>query len=161
VFAACDAMQLTDGTAHFEVLIRDDVPFLLEVGGRPGGGLNFHPICELSTGFDYPSLLAAALCGDQPDFSRREHIHLAWHYFPTGTGMLHAIEGFDGLTSDPNVVHVGMYEKIGSQRLDIRDDLARPGYVLVKGPTHAAARQRASALIDAVKFHTSAAPGSK
>jgi len=143
VFAACEAMQLTDGTAHFEVLIREGVPFLLEVGGRPGGGLNFHPICELSTGYDYPSLLAAALCGREPDFTRRRPLHLAWHYFPVGDGMLQAIEGFDEVFAEQEVVHAAMYEKVGNPRLDIRDDLARPGYVLVEGDSHEQARDRA------------------
>jgi biotin carboxylase len=153
VFAACEAMQMQDGTAHFEVLISKGLPYLLEVGGRPGGGLNFRPICELSTGFDYPGLLAASLCGQPLDLRRREHVHLAWHYFPVGEGTLHRIEGFDDLSAEPDVVHACMYEKIGSPRLDLRDDLARPGYVLVQGPSHDAARARATALIDRVRFY--------
>jgi biotin carboxylase len=152
VVAACRAMQLTDGTAHFEVLIKHGVPFLLEVGGRPGGGLNLQPICELSTGFDYPGLLAATLCGREPDFDRREPVHLAWHYFSVGEGLLHAVEGFDELASQPDVVHSEMYEKVGSPRLDIRNDLARPGYVLVKANSHAQARARAATLVSQVKF---------
>ena len=152
VVAACQAMQLSDGAAHFEVIIDQGGPFLLEVGGRPGGGLNFHPICELSTGFDYPGLLAAALCGRKPDFKRREQVHLAWHYFPVGDGVLHSIEGFDGLQAEPDIVHAAMYEKIGNQRLDLRDDLARPGYVLVKAESYDQARARADMLVAKVKF---------
>ena len=52
VYDACRAMRLTDGTTHFEVMLCNDETYLLEVGGRPGGGINFHPICELSTGYD-------------------------------------------------------------------------------------------------------------
>jgi biotin carboxylase len=154
VFAACNAMNLTDGTAHFEVIIKDELPFLLEVGGRPGGGLNFHPICELSTGFDYPGLLAAVLCGRELDFSRKAPCHLAWHYFPIGNGVLRAIEGFDELKSEPDLVHSAIYEKIGKPRLDIRDDLARPGYFLVKANSHQEARARAASLVSKVKFST-------
>ena len=33
VFAACRSMGLTDGTTHYEILISNDQPYLLEVGG--------------------------------------------------------------------------------------------------------------------------------
>jgi biotin carboxylase len=152
VFAACKAMKLDDGCAHFEVLISGGRPYLLEVGGRPGGGLNFHPICELSTGYDYPGLLAAALCGQEPDLRRKEPVHLAWHYFPVGSGVLSGVEGFDELMSEPDVVHAALYEKVGAERLDLRDDLARPGYVLVKGRSHEQARARADVFVQRVEF---------
>ena len=152
VEGACAALQLSDGTAHIEVLIRDGIAYLLEVGGRPGGGLNFHPICELSTGYDYPSLLASVASSQQPDFSRKTAWHLAWHYFPAGVGRLSAIEGFDALREQPDVVSAELYETLGQPRLDLRDDLARPGYVLVRGSSHAQAKARAAALVEGIRF---------
>jgi len=154
VFAACRAMQLTDGTTHFEVLIRDDELYLLEVGGRPGGGLNFQPICEISTGYDYPGLLAAVLSGGSPNFERKPVEHLAWHYFPRGEGVLRAVEGFAGIKGEPDVVDAELYEEVGKPRFDLRNDLARPGYVLVRSKSAAQARERAARLVAGVHFVT-------
>lgn len=154
VVNACRAMNMTNGTCHFEILIRDGVPFLLEVGGRPGGGLNFHPICKLSTGFDYPRMLAQVLTGEPVDFTKGPYVHLAWHYFPAGKGMLVAIDGFDDVRNERDVVDAMLYEKIGEQRFDLRDDLARPGYVLVSADSHEQAKARARELINRVRFIT-------
>jgi biotin carboxylase len=152
IAAATESMRLTDGTTHFEVLIRDGEPFLLEVGGRPGGGLNLHPICELSTGYDYPGLLADVLTGGEPNFRRKPAEHLVWHYFPAGNGELISVSGFDQVKNEPDVVDAMVYEEVGKPRLDLRNDLARPGYVLVRSRSAAHARDRASALVQRVKF---------
>lgn len=154
VFAACRAMQLSDGTTHFEVLIRDGEPCLLEVGGRPGGGLNLHPICEISTGYDYPGLLAAVLTGSPTNFERRPIEHLAWSYFPRGDGVLTAVDGFAGLKDESDVVEAELYEEVGKARFDLRNDLARPGYVLVKSASAIEARRRAEKLVAGVRFVT-------
>lgn len=154
VYAACRAMELTDGTAHFEVLLREGNGYLLEVGGRPGGGINFHPICELSTGYDYPGLLGAVLTGQEPNFKRKHSVHLAWHYFPPGNGILHSVEGFESVKQESDVVDAMLYEKVGMPRLDLSDDLARPGYVLVKADSHEHARARAVELVQRVKFNS-------
>jgi biotin carboxylase len=154
VSAATAAMQLTDGTTHYEVLIRNGEPFLLEVGGRPGGGLNFHPICELSTGYDYPGLLAAVLTGATPNFERKPAEHVAWHYFPAGKGELVAVTGLDKVRAEPDVVDAVAYEEIGKPRFDLSNDLARPGYVLVRAQSATAARSRAATLVERIKFET-------
>jgi biotin carboxylase len=160
VFAACEKMRLTDGTTHFEVLIRNGEPYLLEVGGRPGGGLNFHPICEISTGYDYPGLLAAVLSGGSPNFERRPAEHLVWHYFPRGEGVLRAVDGFARIKGEPDVVSAELYEEIGKARFDLRNDLARPGYVLVRSTFAAQARERAAKLVGSVRFVTAENLGS-
>jgi biotin carboxylase len=154
VYDACRAMRLTDGTAHFEVMLRNREAYLLEVGGRPGGGINFHPICELSTGYDYPGLLGAVLTGRKPDFSHKVPSHLAWHYFPSGSGVLQAVLGFEALRADSQVVDAMLYEEIGKPRMDLRDDLARPGYVLVRADSHGLAKAHAQALVSTLRFET-------
>ncbi|WP_421954170.1 ATP-grasp domain-containing protein [Polaromonas sp.] len=152
VYEACRVMRMDNGTAHFEVMLRAGRPYLLEVGGRPGGGINLHPICELSTGYDYPSLLAAVLTGNPPDFLRKPNKYLAWHYFDAGPGILREVLGFDEVAVSEGVVDAALYEKIGQERMDLRDDLARPGYILVAADSHVEAKQLAHRLEAKVKF---------
>jgi biotin carboxylase len=152
VAASARALGLGYGTTHTEVLLRGGKPYLLEVGGRPGGGINWHPICELSTGYSYPAILAAVLTGSTPDYARKRPLHLAWHYFDHEPGTIATIRGFDALADEPDVVAAEMYDQVGRPGLDKRDDLARPGFVLVKGDTSEGAAARASELAARVKF---------
>ncbi len=152
VAASARALGLGYGTTHTEVLLRRGKPYLLEVGARPGGGINLHPICELSTGYCYPAILAAVLTGGTPNYSRSRPVHLAWHYFDHGPGTIAAICGFDALADEPDVVAAEMYDRPGLPGLDKRDDLARPGFVLVRGDTSEAAAARASVLAAGVRF---------
>jgi biotin carboxylase len=157
VIDACRRLGLRCGAAHFEVLLRDGKPLLLEVGARPGGGINLCPICELSTGYDYPSLYAAVLCGRAPDFARAASTwHLAWHYFSAGQGQVTAVHGIEDVASAADVVDVQIYERVGQARMDLKNDLARPGYVLVRGHSHAQARSRARELCAMVRIESSA-----
>jgi biotin carboxylase len=178
VVAAARALRADSGALHFEVILRSDEPYLLEVGGRPGGGLNFHPICEISTGFNYPAILASILTGNSPDLTRGPNKCLAWKYFPVGSGIIKSIDGLEELKSQPDLIDafiyekVGshrfeqeelksqpdlidafIYEKVGSHRFELNDDLSRPGYVLVEGSTISEANERADHYINTVKFN--------
>jgi biotin carboxylase len=146
VRSLCRALELTRGTLHMEVIVQDGQPYFIEVGGRPGGGINWHPICRLSTGYEYPRLLAECLTGRTPQFDRGAAHHLAWHYFPKREGIVRSVTGFEELAAHADVVACELYEVMGQPARDLRNDLARPGFVLVAGPTHEAARARAEAL---------------
>jgi biotin carboxylase len=152
LYAACRALYFKAGAAHFEVLIREEKLYLLEVGGRPGGGINLHPICMLSTGYDYPKLYAAILSGEAPEFELTPSHHLAWHYFDHEDGILRAIHGVEALMQDPSVVAWKIYEEMGIQTLDKRNDLARPGFVLIMADTHEAAKKKATMLCSMISF---------
>jgi biotin carboxylase len=152
VAASNRALDIDFGATHTEVIVRERKIYLLEAGGRPGGGINFHPICELSTGYCYPRILAAALTGREIDLTRRPHQHLAWEFFDHGVGLVSEIRGFDELRRKPDVVDLDIYDRPGHPALDKRDDLARPGFVLVKAASPDAACARAKELAATVEF---------
>ncbi len=156
VAASGRALGVEYGTTHTEIIIRGGQPYLIEVGGRPGGGINFHPICELSTGYNYPCILAAALTGRPVDMTRAPACHLAWEFFDHPPGLIQDIRGFESLRGEPDVVDIDMYERVGHPSFDLRDDLARPGYVLVRAATRDAARARARDLAARVEFDVAA-----
>ncbi|MCK4783722.1 MAG: ATP-grasp domain-containing protein, partial [Desulfobacteraceae bacterium] len=131
---ACQSLGLSNGCSHFEVLIRNQDIYLLEVGGRPGGGLNFFPICQLSTGYDYPLELARILTGKAPQLVKQEEtVCLGWHFFATEQGILKKVQGFEKIRGHPNVVDAQLLAKVGQRLPDRSNDLARPGYFLVHG----------------------------
>lgn len=56
---ASQVLGLVSGVAHFEVITTPDgIPYLVEVGGRAGGGHTFHPIVSHVSGINYPELIA-------------------------------------------------------------------------------------------------------
>lgn len=56
---AAQALGIVSGVTHFEVITTPEgIPYLVEVGGRVGGGHTFHPITSHVSGINYPELLA-------------------------------------------------------------------------------------------------------
>jgi biotin carboxylase len=137
ISSACHALGLSNGSAHFEILIRNKDIYLLEVGGRPGGGLNFYPICILSSGYDYPLELARVLTGKSPYLeNHKETVCLGWHFFTIEQGVLKEIAGFEKVKKHPKVIDAQLFIKIGQRWMGLSDDLNRPGYLLVSGKDH-------------------------
>jgi len=61
---AARALGIASGVTHFEVITTSEgVPYLVEVGGRVGGGHTFHPIASHVSGINYPELLACLYLG--------------------------------------------------------------------------------------------------
>lgn len=61
---AAQALGIVYGATHFEVITTSKgVPYLVEVGGRVGGGHTFHPIASHVSGVNYPELLACLYLG--------------------------------------------------------------------------------------------------
>lgn len=130
---ACKSLGLTYGCAHFEIMItpNNDI-YLIEVGGRPGGGLNFHPISQLSTGYDYPAELASILTTGKPLLKKAPNVKkLMWHFFNPIEGIVEDIIGIEKIRSLPNVIDADVLIKIGAISNKIyANDLERPGYYL-------------------------------
>lgn len=56
---AARSLGIITGVTHFEVIsTADGIPYLVEVGGRVGGGHTFHPIVSHVSGINYPELVA-------------------------------------------------------------------------------------------------------
>ncbi|MAW82890.1 MAG: hypothetical protein CL832_00280 [Crocinitomicaceae bacterium] len=134
-FNACKSLGIKYGAAHFEFIINEnDKIYLLEVGGRPGGGLNFFPISFISFGIDYPKLLIKVLlkqnlCFD--DFSFKTNLY--WHFFNVYDGVLNEVYGLNEVLSHEDVVKADIFVKIGEYRNgDLKNDMQRTGYVLFK-----------------------------
>jgi len=130
---ACMSLGLTYGCAHFEVMITpDDQIFLIEVGGRPGGGLNFHPISLLTTGYDYTLELASILTIGQPA-NKRSHdtVKLVWHFFDSFEGTIKEIKGFEHIRRLPEVVECDLMVAPGRvMSRTFSNDLERVGHYL-------------------------------
>lgn len=134
-FNACKSLGIKYGAAHFEFIINEnDKIYLLEVGGRPGGGLNFFPISYISFGIDYPKLLIKVLLKQNlffDDFSFKTNLY--WHFFNVYDGVLNEVYGLNEVLSHEDVIEADIFVKIGEYRNgDLKNDMQRTGYVLFK-----------------------------
>lgn len=147
---ACKSLDLKYGCAHFEIMItNNDRIYLLEVGGRPGGGLNFFPIGYLSTGYNYPVELGRIMTGHKPLLDRHKNTYqLGWYFWEAPDGILKEVRGFENVTKHTSVVIAEMLKKPGDiLNSNFRNDMERPGYFLVKGRT----KEEVDNLIDNLK----------
>ena len=132
---ACMSLGLTFGCAHFEIMITpSEKIYLIEVGGRPGGGLNFHPISLLTTGYDYTLELASILTTGKPILKRIDStIKLVWHFFNPTEGVIKEIKGFEKIRNLPEVVESDLMVSPGKKvDKELRNDMERLGHYLFK-----------------------------
>jgi|GEM_PF-4660836 biotin carboxylase len=131
---ACVALGIETGCVHFEIIITTKRIYLLEVGGRPGGGLNFFPIGFLSTGYDYPLEYVRVLTGEPPLLKKNgETFQLGWFFLETPTGILKEVRGMDEIKKHPNVVVSEILLPVGTKlNANFKNDMERPVYFLVK-----------------------------
>lgn len=64
VSSGLSAIGVTNGPCHTEVKVIDGEVYLIEFNARPGGDHIWHPMVELSTGFDIIAAVAQAATGD-------------------------------------------------------------------------------------------------
>jgi len=129
----CKAFLLHTGAIHLEIIISNDKVYFLEIGGRPGGGLNFHPICEMANGYNYPKILSTVLCGLNMYTNRSiEKNFLAWHYFRTKRCRSEIMH----LKEHPAVVDIKVDQNAPDFSGHPENDLLRPGYILFKAKSY-------------------------
>ena len=132
---ACKSLGIQYGTAHFEFIIdRKNEVYLLEVGGRPGGGLNFFPISFISNGIDYPKLLIEILVNQNiKKYNLSIRNKLCWHFFDIYNGKLSEIIGLNELLLHEDVIEADIFVNPGDYRNGgLKNDMERTGYVLFK-----------------------------
>lgn len=151
----CEAMDLTDGPAHFDVILAaDGTPYLLEVGARLCG--NGYPrLTRAVYGVDTVAAQLDLVLG-RPFDLRPEH---ACHGIiqvlgsPSGReGVLADVRGLDEIRTSPGVADAEVVTPIGGMVRPFTDSGNKLGYVVVTGDTPAAAEARLAAALDTLEL---------
>src|SRR5262249_34167027 len=87
VSKAVQALGIGNGAFHCECMVNDSDVFLVEMGGRPGGGHIFGQIVEAASGVCMPQALALLMLGENPDIRPRYAKGACYKFFapPPGT----------------------------------------------------------------------------
>ena len=136
------ALGISNGATHFEVITnKSGIPFLVEVGGRVGGGHTFHPITSHVSGIDYPRFVANLYVGNLEICAKMiEGGTLgrgAVYAFPITYehGIIREIT-FGDVEVANSSVHTEVWRSPGDIVSGLSDSLDRLGCVIALAPTH-------------------------
>jgi argininosuccinate lyase len=148
--AALDAVGLTHGLSHVEVMLTPDGPRIVEINPRQGGGHIFD-LVELVTGTHPLDVLIDLALGATPQLGtvtapRPGPIPTVpsaaiMFILSPQPGTIVAVEGADHLDADPGIIRWEIPTPV--QARPPVDNDAYLGHVMAVGDTHRDARQRA------------------
>jgi argininosuccinate lyase len=151
--AVIDAVGLTHGLGHVEVMLTPDGPRLVELNPRQGGGYIFD-LVDLVTGSHPLDLLVALALGEAtaPGSSKVASAAIVFVLSPEPATIV-AVEGADRLDADPGVIGWALPTPAVA-RAPVDND-AYLGHVMAVGDADRDARRRAEAAIAAIRLVTS------
>ncbi|MGW5214343.1 ATP-grasp domain-containing protein [Streptomyces sp. NPDC004051] len=155
-----DAMSLTEGPAHTEIILTRNGPRIVESHNRPGGDGIIDLVREVS-GTDVRDLLAAQLAGLPFDSPRpRAPARAAATWFATACpGVVTDVTGWQEAAASPGVVTAAPDVAPGDTVTPLRGSDDRCGAVIAVGATPDEALDRARAALSLVRIVTEPCAG--
>ncbi len=152
VSKAAHALGIENGAIHCECMVNDTDVFLLEMGGRPGGGHIFGQIVEATSGVCMPQALARLLLGDDPDIRPVHHRGTCYKFFAPPAGVFREALGVPEASLLPGILDFGFQMSSGTVVSAIAGDADRPGYAVATGETREEAIENADRAIASIQY---------
>jgi biotin carboxylase len=152
VTKAAHALAIGNGAFHCECMVNDAGVFLLEMGGRPGGGHIFGQIVEAASGICMPQALARLLLGDDPDIRPVYHRGACYKFFAPPPGVFREACGVSEAPRFPGVLDFGFHMRPGTIVSAIAGDADRPGFAVTTGNTREEAIECADRAIASIRY---------
>ena len=149
---AVNAVGISRGPAHVEIMVTNNGPKLIELGARLGGDYITSHLVPLSTGIDLVKATILDSCG--MDFciectlSKTSIIQ----YLTTSTGTVQEIHGIDEAKQVPGVVDVKLFKEVGDSTGDIHSSNDRVGCVIVQNENLCLANNSLKESIDKINI---------
>ena len=159
VHHAVYALGLTHSATHTEVIVSNEgKPYLVEIGGRGGGGHIFSTIVEATTGLNMPALLARILSGEQPAMTPFFLKGACYRFFNPPRGRLVKIRNINKAKQLPGILDFGIVKRPGEMVGHLPNSLSRAGYVVTSGRDREEAFNRANEVEATLEFVISHTP---
>tara|TARA_B100000949_G_scaffold211707_2_gene205432 strand:+ start:2366 stop:3571 length:1206 start_codon:yes stop_codon:yes gene_type:complete len=152
VAAAVDAVGHRWGAFHCECIVAEKGVYLVEIGGRPGGGHLFAHVIEQASGLDAPVLLARLLLRRDVDAAPRKTGGACYRFLSAPPGRFVAAEGLAGARELPGVGTLGLTIRPGETGGTVTHDNARHGWVVAGGTDRDEALQRAKDALGTIRL---------
>lgn len=152
IVKAVGALGIVNGAFHAECLISDEDVFLVEMGGRPGGGHIFGYIVEVVSGINMPINLAKILLGLNAEIYPKCQKGSCYKFFSPPPGVFRAVFNLEEARKSVGILDLGFNMKQGSIVGPISNDADRPGYIVASGEDRNAAIANANNAFQKIKF---------
>ncbi len=149
---AVQALGITVGPAHTEVIVTAEGPKLVETGARPGGGHIFSLIVNAVSGVNMVQQTAKLLVGEAPSLEVKSQRGCVYRFFCPPSGVVKAIHGVERAREMPGVLDLGILKKPGDKVEELINSLERSGFAVVEGANRSQAIRRADEVERAVIF---------
>lgn len=135
VASALAAVGLRHGASHTEVRVRDGEVHIIEINGRPAGGM-IPELVQLASGIDLLSEQIRDASGSPVKLTGREHGFAGVHFLTAARpGILRDVEGVPEAERLPGVDRVVVTAQPGRSVGPARNAYDRLGYVIASGPS--------------------------
>jgi len=129
---ACQAVGITDGVAHVEIILTDEGPKIVELGARLGGGFITSHLVPLSTGVDLVKATIQIALGEKPDLTPKLSCGSAIRFFPVKRGKITKISGLEEAHQITGVKKIGFFKGVGDMVDEVKSSDDRVGYVITQ-----------------------------
>lgn len=132
---ACQAVGISQGPAHVEMMVTERGPVMIELGARMGGDNITTALVPLSTGIDMVKATIDVALGNQPDIEPKFHLGSAIRYIDAPEGVIAGIDGVDAAKQMSGVKDVIMTKTVGDPSTPIHCSNDRIGSVIAQAAT--------------------------
>jgi biotin carboxylase len=152
ISGAVRALGIENGAFHCECMVNESDVFLVEMGGRPGGGHIFGQIVESASGVCMPQALALLMLGENPDIRPHYTRGACYKFFAPPPGVFQEAIGVSEAGKLPGILDFGFHMKPGTVVSAIAGDADRPGYAVAAGNTREQAIENADRAISSIRY---------
>lgn len=141
VRAALSVVGLRQGASHTEVRVRDNQVLIIEINGRPAGGM-IPQLIRLASGIDLLGAQLRAAAGLRADLTPHHQQYAGVHFLTAeGAGVLLGVDGVPAAEAVPGVSEVVITALPGRAVQPARHCYDRLGYVIARGSHPAEVRE--------------------
>ena len=132
---SCNALGLSTGAAHVEIIYTTSGPKIVEVGPRMGGDFITTHLVPLSTGINMTNLLINEALGLEPKLPEVKSAAACIKYVQQQEGTFLGAENIDEIRKMENVIEAQMIAVPGKPMHHLKSSVDRIGYIITHGET--------------------------
>lgn len=150
---AIEAIGISDGPSHTEVMVTPFGAKIVELGARLGGDNITTHLVPLSTGVDMVECCISIALGNNPSITKKWEKGSAIRYFETQRpGILQNFYGLEEAKSLPGIVNIQIVKHIGDKVEVPKNSGDRLGFVISQGESAQIAIDRCNRAINNISF---------
>jgi biotin carboxylase len=149
----CKSLKLNYCTAHVEIKLQNNKPYLIEIGARLGGDFISTDLVYLSTGIDMVAAAINLSLGIEPDLIPKHSPQgAAIRYFIPKSGKISKLIVDKKAKVNLNIIQFDIYIKVGELVSNVKSSLDRSGHVITIGSNAEEAILNAEKVLNKIKY---------